>query len=501
MTTPSAAPGRDVSAQEKHAGVADEVAPDPSGDARGLSDAAGDGGLLSPALRATTIGALALVSLHAFEALALTTVMPTIARDLHGESLYAMAFTATLAAGIVSIVWSGNLADRRGPRPPLVLGLILFALGLVGAGLAPTMPVLVAARVVQGLGAGMTSTALYVLVTRIYPPRLHTAILAGFSAAWVVPSIAGPFVAGVIAQTIGWRWVFGLAIVVLVGAALLLARIVRGLGQEVVAVPWRWRALAASTVLAVAVLVLNLVAERLDDLPVGVTVLLATAALAVVVAGAAAAAPPSHPARGEGPADRRAAARARLRRLHRGRGLPAAAAHRPRRLLTERRRRGSHPDGCLVVRRFVDPGRVGHPVRDRAHCGRLARADDRDPGWPSLPPSPWLLPPGSSSGCSRCSASGSEPSTRASRRRPSAAPRTTEQGFVSSAPADRRLGGCGDRPRAVGHRLRRRGVGRAGRVCRRAGCHGRARPRRLARLHTACAEREPHALTDDALGW
>ena len=118
------------------------------------------GGLLSPALRATTVGALALVSLHAFEALALTTVMPTIARDLHGESLYAMAFTATLAAGIVSIVWSGNLADRRGPRPPLVLGLALFALGLIGAGLAATMPVLVGARVVQGLGAGMTSTGI-----------------------------------------------------------------------------------------------------------------------------------------------------------------------------------------------------------------------------------------------------------------------------------------------------------------------------------------------------
>src|SRR5262245_33777305 len=173
------------------------------------------GGLLSPRLRATTIGVLALVSLHAFEALALTTVMPTIAAELHGESLYAMAFTATLAAGIVSIVWSGNLADRRGPRPPLVLGLVLFCAGLVVAGLAPSMVVLVGARVVQGLGAGMTSTALYVLVTRVYPQRLHTAVLAVFSAAWVIPSVAGPFVAGLIAQTIGWRWVFGLAILVL----------------------------------------------------------------------------------------------------------------------------------------------------------------------------------------------------------------------------------------------------------------------------------------------
>src|SRR6476620_5686535 len=230
-------------------------------------------GLLSPALRATTVGVIALVSLHAFEALALTTVMPTIARELDGASLYAMAFTATLASGIVSIVWSGNLADRRGPRPPLLIGLVLFAAGLVGAGFAPTMPVLVGARVVQGLGAGMTSTALYVMVTRVYPQRLHTAILAGFSAAWVVPSIAGPFVAGLIAQTIGWRWVFGLAIVVLAVAAVLLGRIVTGLRQDLVDVPWRKRSIAASAVLAVAVLGLNAVADRLDLLGIALAVL------------------------------------------------------------------------------------------------------------------------------------------------------------------------------------------------------------------------------------
>lgn len=241
------------------------------------TEPAPEGGIFAPAHRATTTGLLGLVSLHAFEALALTTVMPTIARELDGASLYATAFTATLAAGVVSIVWAGNLADRRGPGRPLAIGLVLFAAGLVLAGLAPTMPVLVAARVVQGLGAGMTSTALYVMVTRVYPSRLHTPVLAGFSAAWVVPSIVGPFVAGLITETLGWRWVFGLSLVVLVVAAALLARVAPLLRQEPAPVPWRRRALAASVVLATAVLVLGTVPAELDARSV-------TLALAAVVA-------------------------------------------------------------------------------------------------------------------------------------------------------------------------------------------------------------------------
>jgi MFS family permease len=256
--------------------------------------------LLSPRLRAATFGTFALVSLGAFEALALTTVMPRIAADLHGESLYAMAFTATLAAGIVSIVLAGNLADRDGPRKPLAIGLALFAAGLIGAALAPGLVSLVGARVLQGLGSGMTTTALYVLVARAYPPRLHTAVFAGFAAAWGLPSIVGPFLAGLIAQTLGWRWVFGVSLIVLVIAAVLLRRVLVDLVAAPTEVPWRVASLVASVVLAVAVLGLNAVAEH----PSGLLLLAGGAAVVALLAGFRKLTPPGTLLAGRGlPAD------------------------------------------------------------------------------------------------------------------------------------------------------------------------------------------------------
>lgn len=235
--------------------------------------------LFSHEYRAVGIGIFALVALTAFEALALTTVMPVISADLDGAGLYAAAFAGTLVASVVSVVFGGNLVDRRGPRPAFVLGLGFFAAGLVLAALTPDMVVFVVARLLQGLGAGLTNTALYVLVVRVYPEALRIKVFAGFSAAWVLPSIFGPFLAGVIADTLGWRWVFGVSIVILVIAATLLVRVLGALAPERTSVPWRRSAIAAAVVLAVAVMTLNTVAEH----PVLGWVLGGAAALAVAV--------------------------------------------------------------------------------------------------------------------------------------------------------------------------------------------------------------------------
>ena len=170
-----------------------------------------------------TVGILALIFLAAFEALAVTTVMPTISAALDGGSLYALAFSGPLAVGVVGMVAAGNWADRSGPVPVVITAVALFVVGLVIAGTAASMPALIVGRLVHGLGGGALSVSLYVVVARVYPQRMHPVIFGAFAGAWVIPSLIGPFIAGVVVELTSWRWVF-LGVVVLVLAALVMLR-------------------------------------------------------------------------------------------------------------------------------------------------------------------------------------------------------------------------------------------------------------------------------------
>ncbi|MEK8227133.1 MFS transporter [Oerskovia sp. M15] len=166
---------------------------------------------------------VALVLLGAFEALAVATAMHTVATALDGMALYAVAFAGSIAASVVGMVAAGRWCDRYGPSPSLWAGVSLFLAGLLVSGLAPTMEIFVAGRVVQGLGTGMYIVALYVLVARVFPEERRPAVFAAFAAAWVVPSIVGPLVAGLVVQHVGWRWVF-LAVPLLAVPAVLMMR-------------------------------------------------------------------------------------------------------------------------------------------------------------------------------------------------------------------------------------------------------------------------------------
>jgi MFS family permease len=221
--------------------------------------------IFSPALLWVTIGACALVFLSAFESLAVTTIMPVVSVELDGANLYALAFAGPLAVGVIGMVTAGNWSDRSGPVKPLILSIALFIVGLLLAGLAESMWVLVAGRLVQGLGGGAMTVALYVMVARLYPPDLHRKIFAGFAAAWVVPSLIGPFVAGVVAQVFSWHWVF-LGVVGLVAIATVMVfpalRLLWGSQDpDAVRPPWELSRLVWAVAVAVGVLVINVAAD------------------------------------------------------------------------------------------------------------------------------------------------------------------------------------------------------------------------------------------------
>ncbi|MEV4805141.1 MFS transporter [Nonomuraea sp. NPDC049421] len=186
--------------------------------------AAAPPGALSAPYRALSIGLVALVTLVAFEAMAVATAMPVVARDLDGMPLYNLAFSATLAASVIATVLGGRWSDVRGPLPPIAVGVATFVAGLLLAGFAPIMEVFVAGRFVQGLGAGLIQVALYVLVARAYPPAMHPRVFALFSAAWVVPSMVGAAIAGFVVENTDWRWIFLGVSLIVIPAALLLWR-------------------------------------------------------------------------------------------------------------------------------------------------------------------------------------------------------------------------------------------------------------------------------------
>ena len=229
-----------------------------------------DAGIWAPRYRWVTLGAVAMIFLAATQALAVTTVMPVVSADLDGEALYAVAFSATLATSVIGMVAVGAWCDRSSPVAPLTTAVVLFAAGLVVAGLAATMEVLVAGRLLQGLGTGGQTVALYVVVARIYPAPLHGRVFAAFSAAWVVPSLIGPVLAGAVAEFLHWRWVFlGVAALTLAAFVLVWARL-RGTDLTTTH-PDRSpvaRRLAWATLVAAGALALSLAGEAGEFTPV-----------------------------------------------------------------------------------------------------------------------------------------------------------------------------------------------------------------------------------------
>ncbi|HEX8024761.1 MAG TPA: MFS transporter [Candidatus Limnocylindrales bacterium] len=165
-------------------------------------------GLWSARRRPLTLGLVLTITLVAAEALAISTAMPIVAREIGGLDLYGLVFSAFFIGQLFGIVVVAGLIDRIGVVRPFVLGLVLFGIGLTIGGLTPSMPILIGARVIQGIGGGVIPPVAYVAIGRSLPERLRPQMFAMLSTAWLLPGLAGPAIAGFVAETWTWRLVF-----------------------------------------------------------------------------------------------------------------------------------------------------------------------------------------------------------------------------------------------------------------------------------------------------
>ena len=176
-----------------------------------------------------TTAALCLLETTAgLQTLLVATVLPRAVHDLGGIQLYGLVFSGYMLAGIVSIPASGADADRHGPSRPLFLYSAYFLLGTLMSTFAPSMPLLVVARFIQGYGGGAIYSLAYGIVPRVYPAHLRPKMLSVLSGVWVVTGLLGPPVGALLASGIGWRWAIAVSIpTLLLGYGLLAARIHR----------------------------------------------------------------------------------------------------------------------------------------------------------------------------------------------------------------------------------------------------------------------------------
>jgi MFS family permease len=176
----------------------------------------------APEYRRLSIGIVALVSVFGFEGIAIGAVMPVAAADLDAISNYAVAFTSFTMASLLGMTFAGLWANKIGLARVVIFAVAALAFGSMVAGFAPSLAVLTLGRSIQGFAMGVDLVTMYVVIGRMYPEALRAKALGMLAAAWVVPGLIGPGVAGLLVEISSWRMTFWIVPLLLIGPIMLL---------------------------------------------------------------------------------------------------------------------------------------------------------------------------------------------------------------------------------------------------------------------------------------
>jgi EmrB/QacA subfamily drug resistance transporter len=146
--------------------------------------------------------------LVALDSTIIATAVPSIVRDLGGFSQFPWLFSIYLLTQAVTVPLYGKFADSVGRKPVMFLGIGLFLAGSVLCGIAWSMPALIVARAVQGLGAGAVQPMSMTMVGDIYSVAERARVTGYLASVWAISAVVGPTLGGVFAEYLSWRWIF-----------------------------------------------------------------------------------------------------------------------------------------------------------------------------------------------------------------------------------------------------------------------------------------------------
>ncbi|MER7205460.1 MFS transporter [Streptosporangium sp. NPDC000239] len=153
-------------------------------------------------------GLMLSTALAAMDATIVATAVPAIVRDLGAFSLFPWVIAVYMLAQAVCTPIYGGLADVYGRKPMLLVGAATFLAGSLLAGVAWSMPVLIVARAVQGIGAGAILPITQTIAGDLYPLAQRGRISALMSTVWGGSALLGPALGGLLSEFGLWRWVF-----------------------------------------------------------------------------------------------------------------------------------------------------------------------------------------------------------------------------------------------------------------------------------------------------
>src|SRR5919107_461669 len=146
--------------------------------------------------------------LVALDSTIIATAVPSVVSDLGGFAQFPWLFSIYLLTQAVTVPLYGKYADVVGRRPVMFFGIAVFLLGSVLCGVAWSMPTLIVARAVQGIGAGAIQPTSMTMIGDLYTVEERARVQGYVASVWGISSVVGPTLGGVFSEYLSWRWIF-----------------------------------------------------------------------------------------------------------------------------------------------------------------------------------------------------------------------------------------------------------------------------------------------------